>query len=228
MRTPELHDYYCSLLNGPLQSFNSTTYGVNYDSILNKIPLFNVADWQLPQDVMHILLEGVLPLEIKLLLHHFTSVMKFLTIDHFNMRLDSFVFGYDSKKPSKIDSNHLTDGNLRQSGKLQLILRILFQFILASQCWSLGRYLPLIIGDLVPTDDPHWECFLYLHDILAICLAPCISSATIAYLSQLISSHHVIFKECYPHATITPKLHYMVHFPEQIRRYVMLSFLIRI
>ena len=39
-------------------------YGVNYSSCLNEIPLFNVADWQLPQDIMHVLLEGVLSLKI--------------------------------------------------------------------------------------------------------------------------------------------------------------------
>ena len=45
--------------------------------------------------------------------------MKFFTLDHFNVRLESFVFGYTSatSKPSRIDSNNLTDGNLRQSGK---------------------------------------------------------------------------------------------------------------
>lgn len=104
-----------------IASFNST-YGVNYNSILNEIPLFNVADWQLPQDVMHILLEGVLPLEIKLLLYHFTSVAKFFTLQHFNARLASFLFGYSSgtSKPSKIEVNHLVDGNLHQSGMLHM------------------------------------------------------------------------------------------------------------
>ena len=68
-RTPDLHHYHCSLLEGHLFSYNSTTYGVNYNSCLKEIPLFNVADWQLPQDVIHVLL-GVPPLQLKLLLHN--------------------------------------------------------------------------------------------------------------------------------------------------------------
>ena len=78
-RSPELHEYHCSLINQEcLSDFNSITYGVNYRSRLNDIPLFHVADWQLPQDVMHILLEGVLPLELKLLLDSLISNNVFL------------------------------------------------------------------------------------------------------------------------------------------------------
>ena len=93
-RFPSLHLYHCSLLEGDLASFNSCTYGVCYNSCLNDIPLFNVSDWQLPQDVMHVLLDGVLPLHIKLLLYNFTSVQKLFSVDNFNSRLETFKFGY--------------------------------------------------------------------------------------------------------------------------------------
>jgi hypothetical protein len=186
-RSPELHEYHCSLISGGcLSDFNSITYGVNYCSNLNDIPLFHVADWQLPQDIMHILLEGVLPLELKLLLTHLTS-NNFFTISHLNTRIMSFQYGRANvtTKPSTIDATHLSqNGKLHQS---------------ASQCWTLGRYLPLIIGDLVPIDDINWRCFLYLHDILGI-----------------------FFRECYSSVNITPKLHYLIHIPEQIRRFVYL------
>ena len=116
-RTPELHHYHCSLLNGGLSSFNSTTYGVCYNSCLNEIPLFNVADWQLPQDVMHVLLEGVLPLIIKKTLWNLISVQNRFTVQDLNSRIESFPFGYSESKPSRIDAFHLTvEGNLRQSG----------------------------------------------------------------------------------------------------------------
>ena len=82
------------------------------------------------------------------------------------------------------------------------------------------RYLPLIIGDLVPTNDINWRCFLYLHDIIEICMSPCISAITISYLTELIAIHHEVFKECYPSVQITPKIHYLIHIPEQIRRFV--------
>ena len=59
-RTPESYNYDCSLLDGPLYRENSITYGIKFCSPLNELNNFHVVD-QLPQDIMHILLEGVLP-----------------------------------------------------------------------------------------------------------------------------------------------------------------------
>ena len=76
-------------------------------------------------------------------------------------------------------------------------------------------YLPLIIGNKVPVDDPMWECFLMLLDILQIATGCTLSAGLAAYMAALIDDHHM-FVQCYPTASITPKLHYMVHFPSQI------------
>lgn len=65
---------------------------------------------------MHVLLEGVLPFEIKLLLHNFIFVQKLFSTDDFNSRLEAFQFGYNESKPSRIDAAHLLEGNLHQSG----------------------------------------------------------------------------------------------------------------
>lgn len=45
----------------------------------------------------------------------------------------------------------------------------------------------------------------------------------IMYLRHLISLHHLEFKRLYPHNTITPKMHFLVHYPELIARYVHLQ-----
>jgi hypothetical protein len=50
-------------------------------------------------------------------------------------------------------------------------------------------------------------------------MSPCISAVTISYLSELIAIHHKVFRECYSSVNITPKLHYLIHIPEQIRRF---------
>ena len=89
----------------------------------------------------------------------------------------------------------------------------------AMQMWTLARYLPLVIGDLVPEEDEHWEIFLTLLDILDICLAPKTNEQQASHLTMLIAAHHESFKEAYPHLRLIPKQHYMVHYPEWIRRY---------
>lgn len=51
-------------------------------------------------------------------------------------------------------------------------------------------------------------------------MASCVSPTSISYLAILIELHHKSYHTCYPVETITPKIHYVVHFPELIRRYV--------
>ena len=65
-RTPESYDYHFSLLDGPLYKENSITYVIKFGSPLNELNNFHVVD-QLPQDIMHVLLEGAIPYELELL-----------------------------------------------------------------------------------------------------------------------------------------------------------------
>lgn len=89
---------------------------------------------------------------------------------------------------------------------------------IAAQMWNLAVYFPLIIGDLVPENDSEWECFLLLLEILQICVTWVASTDLVEYLKVLIVTYLSSFKECYPHARIIPKQHYMVHLPSQILR----------
>ena len=71
---------------------DSVTYGVNFKSILNDLKHFHVANHQLPQDVMHILLEGVIPYSMKLMLQSFIRNKKYFTLNNLNERI--FCFKY--------------------------------------------------------------------------------------------------------------------------------------
>ena len=92
--------------------------------------------------------------------------------------------------------------------------------VVAAQMWILSVNLPLIIGDKIPSMDENWECYLTLLDILQFCTARTASSAHAGILEALISDHHQMFVRCYPTASVTPKMHYMVQFPQQLIRYL--------
>ena len=81
LRNPVNYRYHCSLLSGVLREVDSVTYGVNYESVLNQLDDFDVGNGQLPQDVMHILLEGVLPYTIKAMLQSFVLENHFSTLN---------------------------------------------------------------------------------------------------------------------------------------------------
>ena len=79
--------------------------------------------------------------------------------------------------------------------------------------WNFSILLPLIIGDKVPDDDPLWECYLLLLEIVKYSTAELTSLASAEYLTVVIHQHHHEFLKCYPTVSITPKMHYMVHLP---------------
>lgn len=122
LRTPTLHDYHCTLLTGPLQEHNSTTYGVNFHSPLNDIAHFHVANWQIPQDVMHVVLEGVLKQGIQMLLQVLIVENQLFTLPVLNNRLQSFQYEYSevSSKPTLIEAHGLISNDpssIHQNGK---------------------------------------------------------------------------------------------------------------
>ena len=84
--------------------------------------------------------------------------------------------------------------------------------------WNLAIYLPLIIGDKVPTTSELWQCFLLLLDILQLCTAKICSKANASIIKALIYQYLSLFTQCFPDTPVIPKMHYMIHFPEQILR----------
>ena len=86
--------------------------------------------------------------------------------------------------------------------------------------WTLATILPLLIGDLIPDDQAHWECFLVLLQITKYVTARLTSPSVACYVAALVHQHHDEFKRCYPSVSLTPKFHYMVHFASQMTRYM--------
>lgn len=82
--------------------------------------------------------------------------------------------------------------------------------------WLLGRVLPLLIGDFVSDDEPKWENFLQMMEIVDLLFSPVSNSDDVAYLATLIEEHHIEFVKLYPNSSVIPKMHFMVHMPRLI------------
>ena len=98
------------LLDGPLSDEHSVTYGINYRSLLNDY--FHVVD-QVPQDIMHVLLEGVVPYELLLMLKTFVSDKKYFSVHLLNDRIASFAYSTHeaTNRPSLIKPTVFTHGS---------------------------------------------------------------------------------------------------------------------
>ena len=114
-------------IEGPAGEYMAMAYGVNRDSVLNTSQYFHVIDGLCP-DIMHDMLEGALPYEVKLLLQYSNRVGGFFPLQVLNSGLRSFAYGSDSRdKAAQISATTLysSDNKLKQSGIITLKLLLL-------------------------------------------------------------------------------------------------------
>jgi len=53
-------------------------------------------------------------------------------------------------------------------------------------------------------------------------MAKVTSVSSALFLASLVDQHHQTFVQCYPDINVLPKMHYMIHLPQQILRYLIL------
>ncbi|CAJ1050800.1 uncharacterized protein LOC127420693 isoform X2 [Xyrichtys novacula] len=179
-----------------------TTYGVNRRSKFTEFPGFNLIT-QTPEDIMHIILEGVAPYEIK-------CVLKQLVLSgHMNLdTLNSAIIGFNYSpldardKPCPISVNTLTsdDNILKQSAGQMLVLLKILPFLFDT------------IGD-----NDYTKMLHKLLEIVKILFSPIIALSTLSKLKLLIEQHLKDFKGLFPDTNIIPKQHYLLHLPSQIK-----------
>lgn len=104
----------------------STTYGINSTSVLCRLTYFDPI-LSFPMDIMHVLFEGVVPLEISLLLTHLIDEKKLFTVDKLNDILTTHLYGYSEAdtKPTKIERDSPGIYKIRQSGEISTVTFIL-------------------------------------------------------------------------------------------------------
>ena len=200
-REDKTHDAQCKQLDDPTGAHYSKAYGINRRSSLMDVTFYSMFGGGLPHYAIHDILEGVAQLEIKLLLAKYTR-NKLIHLDELNDRLMNFNFGYtETDEPIQILSHTLqSESSLRAS---------------ASQMLQLVRILPFLIGYKIPEDNENWLCFLLLRKIVDIVLSPILNEDIRISLKLFIEEHHKKFIVLYGSEAF-PKMHFMLHYPEQI------------
>ena len=84
---------------------------------------------------------------------------------------------------------------------------------------TLVQILPYIIGPRIPENDQYWMNYLRLLQIVLLCTSSYCSTETSELLRILISLYLEEFKKLYTEASFIPKMHYMLHFPKQMKLY---------
>lgn len=149
---------------------------------------------------MHDFLEGIVPTLIKLILKHFHEA-RIVSIKDVNDKLANLTIGSNDResKPTQIPvKNVLNETSL--PGK-------------AIEKWYLFRILPLLLSDLFPVNDAHWTLYLKCRLISDLLLAP----EDVEELEHEIQYFLEDFVKLFPNK-ITPKFHYPLHYPTEIRK----------
>ncbi|KAL1473652.1 hypothetical protein MTO96_038540 [Rhipicephalus appendiculatus] len=187
-------------------SVNSVTnrrlYGVNDVSPLSQLPYFDVTR-QLPPDIMHDILEGGAECVLRQVLRGLVSSGLLSTQEL--SELHKFEYGPNDlkNKPVPVSMAFVT-GNATLTGT-------------ASSKWCLLRFMPLILGGKIPESNEDWELLLQYREVVDIVFAPEIPAEAVAYLSILVQTFLTEFVSRYGQSSVTPKLHFLVHYPRFVR-----------
>lgn len=134
IRNKTMHENHLNIVTDPILSrveklHWQKTFGVTKKNPLLKNPNVDITVC-LPQDCMHILIEGPVEITIRCLLKYCILEQQLFTLDRFNEYIACFDYRHFKKdKPAAIQRNHLTDGNtLRQSAAQLFTLAHTFFF----------------------------------------------------------------------------------------------------
>jgi hypothetical protein len=132
MRTLENHMRQCREMQRArtdhLKNALKTTYGINRRSKRIDFPAYDLIQ-QTPQDIMHVMLEGVVPLEIKCVFKHLILSGE-IDLDCINSCINGFTYSPSDVKdkpcPISVSTMASNDNKLKQSsGQMLILLKIL-------------------------------------------------------------------------------------------------------
>ncbi len=94
---------------------------------------------------------------------------------------------------------------------MSILYNFMYLYQLASQMWLLGRLLPVMLGAYIPEEDKKWQNYLLLLRIVDILFARRITEDVPGVLNEYIHEHHSNFVQLYPHESVIPKIHFLIH-----------------
>jgi len=204
MRTPSSYDRDLNRLCGGKGRNKLHCRGVKHRCKLNEIDGYHVTK-NYSLDIMHVILEGIVPYELGCILYGLCQDVSELDMDTINRAVRIF-WGKIT-----VDKAHrpLEMNKLDHSGQC------ISPAMKAVQYWSLLKYLPLILGNRVSGSD-HWEFLLHLSHLVDLLFAPSFTIGMVMYLKTVISDHLNMFVNLYSdggRVRLRPKHHLLVHFP---------------
>ena len=191
LRTRESYNQHVSAMH---QNGTESSFGIRCKSSFIS-GSFHVVDG-LPPDIMHDLLEGVVPFEMALVLQYFVSEGYF-TVEELNSILDSWKYGPLDNANKPVPISHTIGDSIKQN---------------AGRMWCLLRLFPLMVAHKVPVGDEYWQFLLDLKDIVELVFSPRLAIGHVLMLQTKIQDHVQSYRRLFPSRLLKPKQHFMLHY----------------
>ncbi|XP_066595382.1 uncharacterized protein [Prorops nasuta] len=179
----------------------SRSHGIKEECCFNRIPSFHVIS-NLTFDIMHDLYEGICRYELGQILNGLLNIDKLFTLETLNSRVRYFNYGIKINLPPPLTADSI---------KKQYIIYS------ASEMQSIIKYLSLIIGDLIPENKKFWKLYILLRKMICLIMRNFVAEEDLIELSLIIKEHHALYIQLFE-AKLKPKHHYLLHYPNVIRR----------
>lgn len=183
----------------------SRQYGVKRGCVFSeKLEYFHVVQGY-PPDILHDLLEGVVPVELSLCIADLIS-KRYFKLEDLNNAIRTFPYDLSDKtnQPKPIAQDFAAKGTVSGNGH---------------ENWALIRLFPLLIGHKVPEGDSTWHIVMLLKDIVELAVATKHTDETIHFLQCVVSEHREVLTATFPNYRLRPKHHYIEHYAEMIKRF---------
>ncbi|KAK2848117.1 hypothetical protein Q7C36_009799 [Tachysurus vachellii] len=148
-----------------------------------------------PPDLLHDLLEGVVPAELALCLKAVIS-KGYFSLEILNVAIKKFPYTFSDRtnQPQLIANNFASKATIGGNGH---------------ENWTLLRLLPLLIGHHIPEGDETWEVLMNLKDVVELSVSASFSEESVCFLDCKLAEHRDIFQ----------KYHYIEHYPQLIQTF---------
>lgn len=198
MRKIESYAYYLSVIKNNEDDLKSSK-GIKKYCIFNELTNFEIFQ-NSSVDLLHDLTEGVVPFFVKRLFD-FLIEKKILNFRELQAKIRDYNYGFLNRKykPSKLK---LTRANLNQSARQMYCLIIHLPFILFSHKKKIGKY---------------WHAMQNLLQIMQIVYSVKIGECDIEKL-QVVIEEYLTFLTNTLKVNLTPKHHFLCHYPGVIRK----------
>jgi hypothetical protein len=158
---------------------------------------------------MRIVLERIIPVELSCILYNLCNLAHYMPLSELSRRVSNIFSTINVDRCNKTPELTYFD----KLGRLYLSVK-------AVQAWALPTYLPLAMGDCIPTDNPHWLLLLHLSKLVNMLFSPCFTEGMICFIRDFTLDHLHILLDLYSQGEtavkVKPKHHLLLHLPSVI------------